>query len=197
MFKKHSKKFYDWAVAKADSPWSTCWIGLLFFAEILLFVPLDAILLFFCLHNRSKTLLYVAIAAIASTVSALIGYFVGYFLWDTIGPFVSKYFIAEESMERISNHYQNFQNSVAFLGALLPFPLKALTLSAGICKLALLPFLLCFIGARIVRFFLIGGSALIWGEQVKEFTERHFHKIFLVLGTKVALVLFLVWKLAH
>jgi membrane protein YqaA with SNARE-associated domain len=197
MLKTQSNKLYNWAVQKADSRWSSFWIGLLFFAELVLFVPLDAILLFFCLHKRSKTLLYALIAMVASTVSAGIGYLVGYFLWDTVGPFITKYLITQETMTRMSGHYQNYQNLFAFLGALLPFPLKALTLSAGFCNLSLLPFLTCVMGARLLRFLLIGSSVLLWGEQVKEFIKRHFHKLFLLLGTKVALVFFFLWKIAH
>ncbi len=197
MFKRHSKKFYDWAVQKADSKRSSFWIGVLFLAELVLFVPLDAILLFFCLHRRSKTLPYVAIAIISSTLSAAFGYLIGYFLWDTIGPFVIKYLIAEEAMLKMATHYQNYQNLFAFLGALLPFPLKALTLSAGFCSLSFFPFVVSIFGARMLRFFLVGGSALLWGEQVKEFTQKHFHKIFLLLGTKIALVFFFLWKIAH
>ncbi len=197
MFKSHSKKFYNWAVQKADSPRSAFWIGLLFLGELFLFVPLDAILLFFCLHKRSKTMLYVGVALIASVISASIGYLIGYFLWDTVGPFITKYLIAEETMLRMSSHYQNYQNMVAFVGSLLPFPLKALTLSAGFCSLSFLPFVICVFLARMLRFLVVGGSTLIWGEQVKSFVERHFHKIFLLIGTKIALAFFFLWKIAH
>lgn len=197
MFKSHSKKFYNWAVQKADSPRSTFWIGLLFLGELFLFVPLDAILLFFCLHKRSKTLLYIAVALIASVISASIGYLIGYFLWDAVGPFITKYLVAEESILRMAGHYQKYQNMVAFLGSLLPFPLKALTLSAGFCSLAFLPFVVCVFLARMLRFLVVGGSTLIWGEQVKSFVERHFHKIFLLIGTKIALAFFFLWKIAH
>lgn len=197
MFKKHSRKFYNWAVQKADSPRAPFWIGLLFLGELVLFVPLDAILLFFCLQKRSKTLLYVTIALIASCVSASVGYALGYFLWDSVGPFITKYLIAEESILRMATHYQSYQNVASFVGALLPFPLKALTLSAGFCSLAFTPFLICVFLARMLRFVAIGGSTLIWGQQVKEFVDRHFHKIFLLIGTKIALAFFFLWKIAH
>lgn len=197
MLKRHSKKFYDWAVEKAYSSRSSFWLGVLFLAELVLFVPLDAIFLFFCMHKRSKTLLYSGIAMVASTLSATVGFLLGFFLWDSVGPFITKYLVTEETISRMAGHYQNYQNLFAFFGALLPFPLKALSLSAGFCNISFLPFLLCIFGARLLRFLVLASSVLLWGEKVKEFTQKHFHKIFLLLGTKIALVFFFFWKLAH
>src|SRR6187431_3120562 len=84
MNEKTPTPLYSWALQKATSPKAPLWIGLLFALELFLFIPLDAILMFFCLQNRSRIFLYASIATIASLVSGLIGYFLGHFLWDLI-----------------------------------------------------------------------------------------------------------------
>ena len=119
-----TSKLYNWAIQKAESTKAPYWIGLLFFLEIILFIPLDAVLMFFCLQHQKKIYLYVAIATLASTLSGLIGYLLGFWLWDWIGPYVVPYLISTTSFDRISNHFQLYESWAVFIGALVPFPSK-------------------------------------------------------------------------
>jgi membrane protein YqaA with SNARE-associated domain len=189
-------KLYAWALRKANSPHSTLWVGLLFFLEIILFIPLDAVLMFFCLQNRRKIFAYVAIAALASTLSGSIGYLLGHFLWDLIGPYVVPNLVSASLFERLSSHFIAYESWAIFLGGALPFPLKALSLTAGVFKLGLLPFMTFFFMARLVRFCIVGGMTALWGEQVKGFVERHFHRIIMVIGAKFAIIFLFFWALA-
>jgi len=188
---------YNWSIAKASSSKAPYWVGLIFFLEIFLILPLDAILMFFCLQNRKNTFLYIAVATFASTLSGLIGYFLGHFLWDLIGPYVVPYLISAASFARVSGHFQEYENWALFIGGLIPFPLKALSLAAGVFQLGPLPFALWMIAARLLRFSLIGGAMYIWGEKVKGFVDRHFHRIVMVVGAKVAMAFLFFWALAH
>ena len=189
-------RLYNWAIQKAHSPKAPLWVGILFFLELVLFVPLDAILMFFCLENRKKIFLYAAIAAIASALSGLIGYLVGHFLWDWIGSYIVPHFISHASFGRISNHVQIYEHWAIFVGALIPFPLKALSLTAGVFHLGVFPFFLCLSGARCLRFLLIGIAIFIWGEKIKNFVERHFHQIVLIFSAKIAMIFLLIWAIA-
>jgi membrane protein YqaA with SNARE-associated domain len=195
MEKQHSR-FYRWALQKAHSSKAPLWIGLLFFMELVLFVPLDAILMFFCLQNRNKIFLYVGIAAIASILSGLIGYLVGHFLWDLIGSYIVPHLISHSSFGRISYQLQTYEHWTVFIGALIPFPLKALSLTAGVFHLGLFSFVCYLTLARCLRFFIIGGAILFWGEAIKNFVERHFHRILLVIGAKMAMIFTLFWIMA-
>lgn len=190
-------KVYNWAIQRTESRLAPLWIGLLFFLEIILFIPLDAILVFFCLQNRKKIGLYVLIAALASTLSGLVGYLFGHFLWDLIGPYVVPYLISQASFERFAHHYQDYESLAVFLGALLPFPLKALSLTAGIFHLGLAPFLSYLLLARTLRFAIVGGAMMLWGEKVKALVDRHFQRILFLLGAKVAMAYALFWIISR
>ena len=190
-------KLFNWAIQKTESSKAPLWVGIIFFLELFLFIPLDAVLMFFCLQNRKKTFLYVAIAALASTLSGLIGYLLGHFLWDLVGPYVVPHLISTVAFDRISHHFQIYGSWAVFIGALIPFPLKALSLSAGVFQLGLWPFFVYFMGARLLRFLLIGGAMVLWGEKVKEFVDRHFHRIVMVIGAKVAVAFLFFWALAR
>jgi membrane protein YqaA with SNARE-associated domain len=196
MIGKQPSKLYSWAMQKALSPRAPLWIGLLFFLEIALFIPLDAVLMFFCLQNRSKIFHYVAIASIASLVSGLIGYFVGHFLWDLIGSYIVPHLVSTQSFAKVTSQFQRYENWAVFFGGLIPFPLKALSLGAGVFSLGVVPFTLCLAAARMLRFLLIGGAMAIWGEQVKIFVEKHFQRIILLFGAKIAMIFLLLWALA-
>ncbi len=195
--KASTTKLYNWATQKANSTKSPLWIGVLFFFELVLFIPLDTILIFFCLQNPRKTFLYISIAAIASTASGTIGYLLGHFLWDIMGSYVVPALISTSMFNKMSSHFQLYENWAVFFGSLLPFPLKALSLAAGVFHLGLTPFLSYLFMARLLRFSIVGSAMLLWGEQLKVFIERHFRWIVLLLGAKIALVAGFFWILAQ
>jgi len=193
---RSESKLYQWARTKATSTRAPFWIGLLFVLELFLFIPLDPVLLFFCLQRRQQIFLYTTIAAIASVLSAMIGYLIGHLLWDLIGHLVIPHLISIPQFDRISLQFQAYEHWAFFLGALFPFPLKALSLTAGVFHLGLFPFTLFVLLARLLRFFLIGGVIAIWGEKIHQFVERYFNQILMIIGAKVGIVLFLFWLLS-
>lgn len=195
--RQSTSRFYQWAIQKANSPKATLWIFLLFALELILFIPLDAVLLFFCMQNRSRTWLYVAIAAIASTLSGLIGYLIGHFLWDLVGSYIVPHWISASLFARISLQFQTYEAWAVFIGSVLPFPLKALSLAAGVFHLGALSFSLFLFSARLVRFGLIGATTVFWGEKIKNFIDRHFHRIVIAIGAKIAAAFLFLWALAR
>lgn len=194
--KQSAARLYSWSIEKANSNKAPLWLALLFSLELILFIPLDAILMFFCMQNRRKILLYVLITALASTFSGFLGYMAGHYLWDLIKPAVIPYFMSQVSFDRFAAHFQAYEGLAVFFGSLLPFPLKIFSLVSGAFQLGFLPFLGCLFTARIIRFSLIGLSMAIWGEKVKIFIDKHFHRIFLLLGAKIALAGALFWLMA-
>ena len=180
-------RLYQWALERTASKRAPVWIGLIFLLELVLVVPLDTILVFFCLQKRQWIFLYILITSLASTVSGLCGYLLGHFLWDVIGPYIVPHLISPASFEHFAVHYQNFENWAVFIGSFLPLPMKILSLSAGMFHLGLPSFLGFLFIARLLRFSIVGGAMYLWGERVKSFVDRHFRGLFLIVGAKIAL----------
>src|SRR5579864_642326 len=111
-----AKKIYDWASKKANSKYAPFWLGCVFLMELIFFLPLDAILVLFCLENPSRRFLYAAIATVASTISGIAGYVLGLLAWEAIGPFVLNHLISAEFFNRLANHYSLHQNWAVFIG---------------------------------------------------------------------------------
>ena len=149
------------------------------------------------LHNPKRRFVYAAVATISSLVIGLIGYAVGYLLWDSIGQFVTEHLISKEFFNRLVNHYNVHEHIAVFLGSLLPIPFKAITVSAGFCQISLNGFLISIFLARALRFFIIAELMQRWGTQIKAFIDRNFRSIVIALGAKVVLTFGFFWILGN
>lgn len=190
-----ARKIYDWASQKAHSPLAPFWLALIFLLEMFLFLPMDALLMLFCMHNPQRRFTYALVATLSSVIIGLIGYAFGYLLWDTVGDFVITHLVSQDFFNRLVFHYNEHEHLAVFLGSLLPIPFKAITISAGFCKLSLSGYLLFLFFARALRFFAIAEMMNRWGTQVKSFVDRHFGRLVWALGAKVALTFSFFWVL--
>ena len=195
--RRTSTRLYNWATNKATHKKAPLWLGLLFFLEIILLIPLDAVFIFFCLQKRKNIFLYILLATIASTISGLIGYLFGHFLWDLIGNWIVPNLISTNTFTKLTGYLLKFESWTVFFGGLVPFPLKALSLVAGVFGLGVFPFITFLAVARVARFVLIGATMAIYGEKVKLFVDRHFQKLFMIFGAKIAAAFLFFWVLAH
>lgn len=195
--KQSATKLYNWALDKANSEKAPLWLALLFASELFLFLPLDAVLMFFCLQKRSNIFLYILVATFASAISGMIGYLFGHFLWDLIENWVIPHLISTATFTHLSDQLNQYEAWAVFFGGLIPIPLKALSLVSGVFQIGLLPFATYLALARLVRFSLIGAIVAKWGEPVKEFVDRHFHRLFMLVGAKIAVFFLFFWALAR
>jgi len=190
-----ARKIYDWAAGKAQSRFAPFWLGVVFLFELILFIPFDAILMLFCMQNPQRRFFYASAATLASLGTATIGYFAGYWLWDAIGSFVVGHVISEQFFARLVDHYSNHEHLAVFIGSLLPIPFKAITVSAGFCQLSFWSFAVSIFFARALRFFLVAEMMQHWGVRIKTFIDRHFGRIIMALGAKIALTFTFFWAL--
>lgn len=191
------KRVYDWACLKVHAPFATIWLGVLFLFELILFIPLDALLMLFCMEKKNRSFHFATIASFASTISGIVGYLLGLFLWDTIGPYIVGPVVSEDFFNRMSLHYSQYESLAVFVGALLPIPFKVVALSAGFCQVPFLPFIAAVLSARLLRFFFVAGAMYRFGLPIKAFIERHFNRIIVAVGAKVALTFAFFWALGQ
>jgi membrane protein YqaA with SNARE-associated domain len=194
---KPARIAYNWACRKALSPMAPLWLVLIFFLEMFLFLPMDALLMLFCLHNPQRRFIYAAVAALSSLVIGLIGYGIGYLLWDTAGQFMIDHLISKDFFNRLVDHYNAHEFVAVFFGSFLPLPFKAVTISAGFCHLSFCSYLFSIFLARILRFFLIAELMQRWGKQIKIFIDRHFGSLLIALGAKIVLTFGFFWILGN
>jgi membrane protein YqaA with SNARE-associated domain len=194
-FMQAARKVYEWASQKAFSPFAPLWLAFIFLLEMFLFLPMDALLMLFCLHNPERRYIYALVATLSSLVIGLIGYAIGYWLWDHVGQFVIDHLISKDFFNRMVDQYNSHEFVAVFAGSFLPIPFKAITISAGFCKLSLGGYLASVFLARAIRFFLIAELMQRWGTPIKAFIDKHFKSLMIALGAKVALTFGFFWIL--
>jgi len=173
------KKIYDWMGTKVHSRFATPFLAFLFFVEAIFFVPTDPILILFCLERRKKTYWYATLATIASVCGGMVAYWIGFSLWNAVGPQIINSTFVRCIMSQETFHYLCFQYDLYSHWAVLfagfsPIPYKAATLSAGFCQISFVPFVLFSLIARGARFFLVAWIIKRWGVQIKKYIDRYF-----------------------
>lgn len=187
----YMKKVYVWMSQQVYSPYAGYMLGLMFYIEAVFFLPTDPILVLYCLERRDRALWYATIATIGSVLGALTSYAIGYYVWENAGEaiihqsFLNRY-VKPETFLYLCDRYRTYESFAILMAGFIPVvPFKAVTFTAGFCKLSLFPFTVYSSIVRGVRFFLVALLIKIWGAQMKEFIDRYF-------GLLVALVVLVV-----
>ncbi len=185
---KFIRRIYDWMGSKAHSRHGLVWLFALFFIEASVFiVPVDPLLILFCVEHRKKSFFFATLATIASVLGGIAGYMIGYLLWDTVGARLVDLLISQATFQTVVARYELYQAWAVLLGAFTPIPYKAVTISAGFCKLSIVPFIIYSIIGRGARFFLVAGAIYAWGARIKVFIDKYFN--YLVIAFTLILVL--------
>jgi membrane protein YqaA with SNARE-associated domain len=172
---------YDWMGSKVYSRHAEMWLFVLFFIESSFFIiPVDPLLILFCIHNNRRSLYYASLATAASVAGGAFGYAIGAFMWQSVGAQLVTWLISEATFQGLVLKYKLYQTWAVLLGGFTPVPYKAVTISAGFCHLSFIPFIFYSLIARGARFFLVASAIFIWGPQIKTFIDRYFNLLVVV-----------------
>jgi membrane protein YqaA with SNARE-associated domain len=187
------KSMYKWLGKHVHAPYGTYILSLLTLIEGFFVVPISTLLAFYCLENRRKSFFYATITTVTSGAGALLGYYVGTLLWQFLGQNVINWIISPESFNYLVEQYQNNQAWAVTTLALTPLPFKALTLTAGFCRLPVVPFVCFTMLGRGIRFYLIATGIYFWGNRIQYYLDRYFY-YFVALAISI---FFAMWWLLH
>lgn len=177
------KSMYTWMGRQVHTPYATGVLASLFFIEAtIFFIPVDPLLILYCIEHRHRAWYYAFIATIASVIGGIFGYAIGYALWQTIGQLIVTYIISPLTFAKAVAWFRLYENAAVLIAGFTPVPYKAVTIGAGFCKLPLMPFIIYSCIARGARFFLLAGIIAYWGSQIKEYIDRYFN-LFVILFT--------------
>lgn len=184
------RRLYDWMGSKVHSPFAVPFLGILFFLEAIFFVPVDPLLIVYCVNHRNKALYYALVATISSVLGGIVAYYIGFAIWETVGQRLMFSIISPEGFQEILAKFKDHEISAVLIAGFTPVPYKAVTLAAGFCRLPLVPFILCSIIARGSRFFLVAGSIWYWGDYIQKYIDLYFN---LLVALFVLIIIFAVW----
>lgn len=184
------RKLYDWVLHWAETPYGPLVLFFLAMAESSFFpIPPDALLIALCLGAIKKSWRFALITSIASILGGMIGYLIGYAVWEPVSPFFFKYVpgFTELNFQKVMLHYQESGFWYVFMAGFTPIPYKIFTISSGVFNLNFPLFLLASAISRSLRFFLVAGLFRKFGPSIKSFIDRYFNWLailffFLIFG---------------
>jgi len=174
------KRLYDWLGMQVHKPYAIPLLGALFFIEAIFFIPVDPLLVVFCIERQRQALYLAAVATFASVLGGIAGYFVGFGIWESVGQKLVSIILSQETFDTAVARFEQYQSWAVLIAGFTPLPYKAVTLAAGFCRLPLLPFIINSFIARGSRFFLVAGVIYIWGERIKEYIDQYFNILVLL-----------------
>ncbi|WP_084435616.1 YqaA family protein [Desulfomicrobium escambiense] len=169
------RKLYYWTLHWAATPYALPALIILSFAESSFFpVPPDVLLIALCFCNPRRWLSLALWCTAASVVGGLLGYFIGWGLWETVGLPIVRMYHGEAVVEMVKAWYENFGFFGVLIAAVTPIPYKVFTIASGMMRFDLAQFVLASVLGRAMRFFLVAGLIRMFGARIKPFMERHF-----------------------
>jgi membrane protein YqaA with SNARE-associated domain len=135
-------------------------------------IPPDILLIPMILARPRDAWRLAAFCTLASVVGGLLGYAIGYFLFDAIGRPILEFYHAMDRYEALRTGFQQWGVWIIVLKGMTPIPYKLITIASGVAQFDIGLFVAASIVSRSLRFFLI--AALLWwfGDAARQFIER-------------------------
>lgn len=197
------KRLYDWMLSWGDSRWGGWALFFFALAESSFFpIPPDVLLIALCLGVVAKSFRYAFICLSGSIIGAMIGYAIGFFLWQNpsgeytaLANWFFQHVFSVESFQNVGALYDKYNFWIVFTAGFTPLPYKIFTISGGLFHINFVMFLIASIVSRGLRFFLIAGLIWKFGAPIKSFIDKYFNLLAIVFTVLLIGSFFLVGKL--
>lgn len=172
---------YNWTMSLADSRYALVALALVAFVESSVFpIPPDILMIPMILAAPRRAFLIAGIATVSSVLGGLLGYYIGYGLFDTVGRPVLEFYGKDKYFDEFAVRYNEWGAWAVLIAGVTPFPYKVITILSGSTALSLPVFIFASIVARALRFFVV--AALLWkfGEPIRDFIEKRLGLMFIL-----------------
>ncbi|MEN8712095.1 MAG: YqaA family protein [Arenicellales bacterium] len=140
-------------------------------------VPVDVLLAPMVLARRDKAWWYAGLATIGSVAGAVIGYYIGLFVFDQVAQPIINFYNFQEKFVYVQELFNEYGVWIIFIAGFSPIPYKIFTITAGVVGMPLLPFILTSLVARGARFFLVAGLVYAGGDKIDAVLEKRVEHI--------------------
>ena len=166
---------YDWTLHWARTKQAPYALFLIAFIESSFFpIPPDVLLIAMVVAHQKNWIRNAAICTLGSVLGSLLGYFIGWSLFETVGKFIVQTYHLEAIVRMLGEKYAQNAFLVVFTAAFTPIPYKAITITAGLFKISLITLVIASIVGRAGRFFLVAGALRLFGKKISDSIEKYF-----------------------
>ena len=168
---------YRRVLSWAGHPHAERYLAVMSFAESSFFpIPPDVMLAPMCLAERRRAWRYAAVTTIASILGGLLGYAIGFFLFESIEPWLSESHYWDAYL-RGREWFDRYGVWAVFVAGFSPIPYKIFTIAAGVAVLNLPGFLLASAIGRGARFFLVAGLIVAGGQRMADLLPEYVERL--------------------
>ncbi|MDP3676260.1 MAG: YqaA family protein [Novosphingobium sp.] len=168
------RRLYDWTMQKAAHPHAVGWLALFAFVEASFFpIPPHPLLGLMCLAAPRRAIWFAFVATIASVAGGLLGYAIGWGLYDTVGTQLLAALGMTESFPVAACYLREYGAEIIMIKGATPIPFKLLTITAGFIAMPLIPFILASIVSRAISFMIVGVLFRLFGAPIKAFIDKY------------------------
>ena len=127
-----------------------------------------------------RAFLIAAVATVSSVLGGLFGYYIGAFLFETVGQPIFDFYGKADAVAAFSAQFNAHGALVVLIAGVTFLPFKVVTIMAGVTSMSLPVFIVSAIIARALRFFIV--AALLWkfGAPIRDFIERRLGLMFII-----------------
>ena len=171
------QKLYDKTLQLSKHRHASKYLCVLSFAESSFFpIPPDVMLAPMALAQPDKAFRFALLTTIASVLGGVFGYAIGYFLFDSIEPWLqtTHYW---ESYLTAQSWFKDWGFLAVFVAGFSPIPYKVFTIAAGAMNMMLLPFVVASIIGRGGRFFLVAMLLAAGGAKLESKLREYMNRL--------------------
>jgi len=171
-------KMYERVMSWARHPHASYYLGATSFAESSFFpIPVDVLLAPMVLGRRDKAWFYAGLATVMSVAGAVLGYYIGMFLFEQVAQPIIAFYHFEETYQQVHDLFAEYGIWIIFIAGFSPIPYKVFTITAGVAYMPLLPFILTSLIARGARFYLVAWLIYIGGDKIEDVLQKRIEQI--------------------
>ncbi len=171
------RALYDWVLRLAHHRHALPALAAVSFAESSFFpIPPDAMLIPMIVARRDQAFRIALVCTVASVLGAMLGYYIGYGLMQTVGAWVVHAYHLEAKLQTAIHAYQSEYGAwIILLKGLTPIPFKLVTIASGAASFNFPLFVLLCTITRGARFFIVAALLKRFGEPVQAFIEERLN----------------------
>lgn len=167
------RRLYNWCIDAAGKPYASWIMGVVSFAESSFFpVPPDVMLVPMSLARPDRAYFYATLCTVTSVAGGLLGYFIGAYLYESIGLWLIHLYGYGSNIEAFREAYREWGAWIILLKGMTPIPYKIVTIASGFTNYPLLPFILLSFIARGMRFYIVAFLLNRYGVRVRVILEE-------------------------
>ncbi len=180
-------RIYHRILLLAASRYAPLWLAAIAFAESSFFpVPPDALLIPMALSRPDRAIRYALIATVASVLGGMLGYLIGYALFNQVARPLLHLYHYEDAYAAFQARFAEVGLYIILIKGLLPIPYKIITIASGAAQFPFATFVAASIVTRGARFLLWSVLLKLFGEQARVFIDRRLPAV--LAATAVAAV---------